>query len=130
MKKQTRVVIKKIIPAHIDKRGSIIDILEGISIEHVGVVTFNKGSVRANHYHNKQNQYSYLLEGEVRLLTRNKSGGKIVERLTRPGDFVFIPAGFIHAYVATKKSSMVVLTNFSRNHKKYEEDTVRFQLIK
>lgn len=126
----TKVTFRKIKPSHLDKRGAIIDILEGVPIEHIGLVTFEKGVIRGNHYHKKQTQYSYLLEGEIKLVIRKATGGKVSTKITKPGDFISIPPGFIHAYIATKKSSIVVLTNFSRNFKSYEDDTVKVQLIK
>lgn len=125
-----KVTVQKIKPAHTDERGAIIDILEDVPIKHVGLVAFEKGVVRGNHYHKKQTQYSYLLEGEIRLVTRKASGGKVVTKITKPGDFISIPPGFIHTYIATQKSSIIVLTNFSRSIKKYEDDTFRVRLVK
>jgi len=125
-----KVTIQKIKPAHVDKRGAITDILEGVPIKHVGLVTFEKGIVRGNHYHKKQTQYTYVLEGEIKLVTRKASSGKVTTKITKPGDFVSIPPGFVHTYIANKKSLIVVLTNFSRSIKKYEDDTFRVQLVK
>ena len=125
-----KVTVRKIKPVHIDKRGAIVDILEKVPIKHVGFITFEKGVVRANHYHKKQTQYTYVLDGEIKLITKHFKGGKKITKITKPGDFVSIPPGFIHAYVAMKKSSIVVLTNFSRSIKKYEDDTFRVQLVK
>ena len=125
-----KVTVQKIKPAFTDKRGAIIDILEGVPIKHIGLVTFEKGVIRGNHYHKKQTQYSYLLEGEIKITIRKATGGKVSTKITKPGDFISIPAGFIHTYVATKKSSIVVLTNFSRDFKSYEDDTIRVQLVK
>ena len=130
MKQSNKVTVQKIKPAHTDKRGAIIDILEGVPIKHVGFVTFEKGIVRGNHYHKKQTQYTYVLEGEIKLVTTKASGGKVTTKITKPGDFISIPPGFIHTYIAIKKSSIVVLTNFSRSIKKYEDDTFRVQLVK
>ena len=124
------VTIQKIEPAHADKRGLIIDILEGVPIQHIGLVTFEKGVVRANHYHKKQTQYTYLLEGEIKLVTRKVSGGKTITKITKQVDFISIPPNFIHAYTAIKKSKIIVLTDFSRDYKSYEEDTFRVQLVK
>ena len=125
-----KVTIKNIKSAHTDERGAITDILEGVPIKHVGLVTFNKGVVRGNHYHKKQTQYTYLLEGEIKLITRKASGGKVTTTITKPGDFISIPPEFIHTYIAIKKSSILVLTNFSRSIKKYEDDTFRVGLVK
>lgn len=125
-----KVTIRKIKPVYTDSRGMITDILEGVAIKHVGLVTFEKGVVRGNHYHKKQTQYTYLLEGKIKLVTRKASGGKVSIKITEPGDFISIPPEFIHTYVAIQKSSIIVLTNFSRSIKKYEDDTFRAQLVK
>lgn len=130
IKTTKKVTVRKIKPAFTDKRGAIIDILEGVPIKHIGLVTFEKGVIRGNHYHKNQIQYSYLLEGEIKLVTKDVSSGKIYTKITKPGELVSIPAGVIHTYVATKKSSMVVLTDFSRDFKSYEADTARVQLVK
>src|SRR3989338_8826347 len=123
MIKLNKVTIQKIQPVHTDGRGAITDILEGVSIKHVGLVTFRKGVIRGNHYHKKQTQYTYLLEGEIKLVTRKIGGGKTITKITKPGDFISIPSNFIHTYVAIKKSKIIVLTDFSRDYKSYEEDT-------
>jgi len=125
-----KVTVRKIKPVHTDKRGDIFDIIENIPMQHVGLVTFKKGVVRGNHYHKKQTQYTYLLDGEIKLVTRKVSNGKIISRITKPGDFITIPPNFIHTYVATKNSSIIVLTNFSRSIQKYEDDTFRVQIVK
>src|SRR3989344_1363732 len=129
-KTTNKVTVQKIKPAYTDKRGIIIDILEKVPVKHVGLVTFEKGVVRANHYHKKQTQYTYVLEGEIKLVTKYFEGGKKIAKTTKPGDFVTIPPGFIHAYVATKRSSIIVLTDYSRDMKSFEEDTFRVQLVK
>lgn len=130
MTKLNKVTVQKIKPVHTDDRGVIIDILEGVPIKHIGLVTFVKGVIRANHYHKKQTQYTYVLSGEIKLVTKDSKGGKKNTRITKPGDFISIPPGFIHAYVAMEESSIIVLTNFSRSIKKYEDDTFRVQLVK
>jgi len=125
----TEVAFKKIEPSHVDKRGTIVDILEKVPIKHVGFITFKKGAIRANHYHKKQTQYTYVLEGEIKLVTKHFQGGKKSIRITGPGDLVSIPSGFIHTYLATKKSSIIVLTNYPRGVKSFEEDTFRIKLV-
>ncbi len=124
-----KMTVRKIKPAHTDTRGIIVDVLEKVPVKHVGFITFEKGVVRANHYHKKQTQYTYVLDGEIKLVTQNYKGGKKTARITRPGDLVTIPPGFIHAYLATKKSSIIVLTDYSRDMRSFEEDTFRVKII-
>lgn len=124
-----KVTVRKIKPVHIDKRGVIVDILEKVPVKHVGFISFEKGVVRANHYHKKQTQYTYVLNGEIKLVTKYFEGGKAITKITRSGDFVTIPPKFIHAYVALKKSSIIVLADYSRNMKSFEEDTFKARLV-
>ena len=49
---------KKIKPVFSDHRGDIIDILTGIEIDAVTLITFSKGAVRANHYHKETTQWN------------------------------------------------------------------------
>lgn len=129
IKNTKKVTIQKIKPAFVDKRGAIIDILEKVPVKHIGLITFAKNIVRANHYHKNQTQYTYVLEGEIKLVTQHFKGGKKTTTTTKPGDFVTIPPGFIHAYLATKKSVVIVLTDYSRDMKSYEDDTFRVKIV-
>ena len=45
--------IKKLKINHKDSRGQIMDIFEKKKINHCTIVTFNKKSIRGNHYHKK-----------------------------------------------------------------------------
>ncbi len=49
-------------PAVKDGRGEITNIFEG-RIEHIALITSQKNTVRANHYHKQDHQYIYLVSG-------------------------------------------------------------------
>lgn len=119
------VIIKKIEPVATDDRGSIYDILEA-EVNHVGYVTFTKGAVRGKHYHKKSTQYSYVVSGEIELITRNVAeGSKITKVAMTAGDFAAIPPMVIHTYKGLTDAVMLDLTTESRLGSGYEDDTVR-----
>jgi len=71
--------IKKIKPAFRDKRGAIYDFLTDGNIHHVGMVTIKKNYIRGKHFHKKQDQYTLVYKGKVRIVTKNlnKKNSKI-----------------------------------------------------
>ena len=69
-----------------DKRGSIIDIFVNSPKDHCTLVTFNKNSVRGNHFHKKSTQYSFIISGKLKMITakvdkKGKLVGKIKKRI-------------------------------------------------
>ena len=57
-----------------DARGTILDILDGVPLNAVTIITNKKGAVRANHYHKKTIQYTYILTGRVKYVSKTKGG--------------------------------------------------------
>ena len=62
MKKKLKII-------HKDNRGKIIDIFVNQPKDHCTLVTFNRNSVRGNHFHKKSEQFSYILTGKLLMLT-------------------------------------------------------------
>jgi len=114
-------------PVFTDERGSITDLINSKDpIHHIGHITFEKGVIRANHYHKESDQYDYLLEGSIELATKTLEEGAAIQKIIlKPGDLAFIPKNTIHAYRALEKSAMVNVTSTSRTGSNYEEDTIR-----
>lgn len=115
---------KKITPVFTDARGSIFDVLEE-KVGHIGIVTFKKGATRANHYHKKSTQYSYVLEGKLKLTVSDIDGNNKKVITLIPGMMTTIPAKTIHIYTALVKSKIIDITTLGRNDNGYEKDTVR-----
>lgn len=120
-----QTVISQIIkPVHTDDRGSIFDLVEE-QVGHVGMVTFTKGAVRGNHYHKVSIQYSYVLHGELELVTSNPDGSeRRVERIV-PGMLTKIPPLTVHTYKALSDAQMLDIVTLSRTDDGYESDTIR-----
>lgn len=121
--------LRHIDPAVIDERGSITNLFEG-RIEHIALITSKKGSVRANHYHQKDYQYIYLVSGMFEshsVDTRDTSKRKVLN--VKPGDIVDTPPYIAHAQKFTEDSVFLALTTLQREHGKYENDTIAYQVI-
>ena len=125
MKKKLKII-------HKDNRGKIIDIFVNQPKDHCTLVTFNRNSVRGNHFHKKSEQFSYILTGKLLMLTAkiNKPGkivGPIKKETISDNFLVSHKPFYAHAFKALKKSSMLAFVNGKRGGKKYELDTYRLE---
>lgn len=118
--------IKKIIPAFTDKRGDIVDVITNKMITHVGRITFTSGSVRANHYHKKSNQYNYVLSGKIELTVKNLKDDSSIETISlEPNDLILVPPFWYHSLKSISDAELMIFTTSPRNDGGYEDDTYR-----
>lgn len=124
--------IKKIKPVFVDKRGSIWDFLTDEKIHHVGFLISKKGSVRGKHYHKRQKQYTFVLEGKIKITTKDllKKNSKIEEQKLKKMEMVVFPPYYYHAIESLEDSRCLVLTSLSRVGTRYEKDTFRISDLK
>lgn len=111
-------------PAFKDSRGAIIDILDGVPVECVTLLTSKKGAVRGNHYHKKTTQYAFVLEGKLRLYIQHP-GQPVRTRVISAGDLVVTPPKERHAFVALEDSVLLACAHGPRVGRSYEADTYR-----
>ncbi len=110
-----------------DARGEIIDLLENENVNAVTIVTFRKGAVRGNHYHNHTTQWNYVVSGRIRLVCQIP-GQQKREMELRPGDFVATVPEERHALQGLEDSTVMVFTKGPRGGKEYESDTYRLEM--
>jgi quercetin dioxygenase-like cupin family protein len=124
------VKIEKIKPAFTDERGDIIDVWNGES-HNIGLLTFTPGSVRGNHYHKEQTQWSYMLHGTLELHVRpaDDENAAVEMHILEEGTLVTIPPNVIHAYRTDKAATMLCFTSKSRAGTGFEDDTYRVKII-
>ena len=125
-KKKGRFSNKKVKPAFVDKRGEIYDLLEE-PVNHIGLITFKKGAVRANHYHKKSIQYSYVLKGRIKLTISDVDGKNKKTHIIREGDVTTIPTHTVHTYEALTNATILDMTTLHRKGSGYEDDTFRVE---
>lgn len=110
--------------AHTDERGTITDLISDDNINAVTLISFVKGAVRANHYHERTIQWNYVISGEILLVTQFPGHDK-VELVLRPGDFAVTRENERHALKGLSDSQVLILTKGPRAGSEYESDTFR-----
>ncbi len=111
-------------PAHTDDRGRITDLISDEEINAVTLITFTKGAVRANHYHERTVQWNYVVSGEI-LMASQLPGKDKVERVLKPGAFAVTRENERHALKALSDAEVLILTKGPRAGSQYENDTFR-----
>lgn len=111
-----------------DKRGKIIDVFVSSPKDHCTIVTFNKGSVRGNHFHKKSCQYTLVIDGKLLLVSQkvDKNGelfGKIKKEILKENSLVVHKQNHAHAMKALKKSKILAFADGLRGGKNYSNDT-------
>lgn len=122
----------KVKPFFKDERGEISYLLpEKQEINGALLITCKKGSIRANHYHKKDTHYSYMLKGSMEYVYQDLDSKAKAKKtiIVKQGEIVYTPPKVIHAMRFLEDSTFLALTTQERDHKKYEKDTVRTQLI-
>ena len=122
------VIIKKIEPVYIDERGSITDLINE-KLNHVGIITSKKDSIRGNHYHKLSIQYNYILSGKIEIsLAKKENPSEVKKVILGPGEFISIQPGIIHKVIAIEDCTFLDLISESRAGTNFENDVVRINL--
>ncbi len=129
-------VLKGIKPEFVDERGSIARLLDDgkTAVKSVLLITSQKGSVRANHYHREDSHYSYILSGAMEYTEQPVDSignlqGKKESVVVKAGDMVYSAPMAAHAMRFLEDTVFLALATKSRSQKAYEEDTVRVKLV-
>lgn len=116
----------KLRAAHADSRGEIIDLISDDTVNAVTLITFAKGAVRANHYHERTIQWNYVLSGEILFVTQYP-GSEKEERVLKKGDFAVTRENERHALQGLTDAEVLILTKGPRAGSQYEDDTFRLK---
>ena len=111
-----------------DRRGKIIDLIEGEKINAITFITIKKGAIRGNHYHKKTWQWNYIVSGKMRLVTKMPNK-KIKKTLLNPGDLALTLPGELHALIGIEDCKFLVFSKGPRSGKGYESDTFRLEKL-
>ncbi len=90
----------------------------------VTIITSKKGVSRGNHYHKKSVQYTYIISGRVKYLSR-KGAGKVRSAILPAGGLAISPPGEAHTVVALADTVFLSITKGPRHGRNYEADTYR-----
>ena len=123
-------MIQTIAPAAEDARGAIRDVFDGENIRHIGHITSKPGTIRGNHYHKIQTQYTYLLRGKAYWYTKDlqDSAAETERVLLSPGQLAVDLPHVAHAIEALEDVEFLFFTDAVRTDDGYEKDTVRVDI--
>ena len=121
------IKVIKIKESFVDKRGKIINILEN-PVTSIVIITSKKGAVRANHYHQRDSHWSYIIKGKMEYYEERKSG-KIEKAIVKAGEMVYSVPGVPHAMKFLESSVFLAMTTEKRLKGKYDKDTIPYEII-
>ena len=112
-----------------DERGKIEDLLlfNNPRIDSVVKIISVKGAVRGNHYHKKTNQWTYIIKGKTRVVSKSCPGNHLHDIIAGDGMILYHEAGTAHAFQAIEDTEWLVFTEGPRKGNDYESDTFRLE---
>jgi dTDP-4-dehydrorhamnose 3,5-epimerase-like enzyme len=117
-----------------DKRGWIIEILNGVSLQRIEQLHYscsNSGAVRGNHYHKRRVEWLCVTSGTGRIVLEDNFT-KERKELTVSSDspvLVKIPPNITHAIVNLADAPMHLLVIADEKRSSTDSDTYPMQII-
>ena len=112
-----------------DARGEIQPLVD-IPMESCVLIRSKKGTVRANHYHQTDSHFCYVLSGSLEYYHRAHGSSEKPERvLVNTGQLFFTPPMVDHAMVFPEDTVFLTLGRNSRSQEIYEADVRRIPPI-
>lgn len=112
-----------------DPRGEIQPLVD-LPMESCVLISSKKGAVRANHYHQTDWHFCYVLSGSIEYYHRPHGSDANPEKmLIRTGQMFFTPPMVDHAMVFPENTVFLTLGRNSRAQEVYEADVVRIPPI-
>lgn len=113
-----------------DERGYLLKILDKGFSSCIEIFS-KKGSIRANHYHRKDEHFCYVLKGEILFFYRNrKKGSKLNYKIMKKGDLFFTTFEQDHMAYFLKSTHFLSYSSRKRSQFDYEKDLVRLNMHK
>ena len=123
--------IIRIEPAFVDDRGSIWDLLPQQDIKHVGLLISKKGSTRAQHYHKNQIQFTLVLQGKMKVITKDVRNTNSDMETCEMGEMEILvsPPYQYHSFEFLEDSKCITFSTGKHSGEDYENDTIRVKDI-
>jgi len=122
-------VIVELETAHADDRGGIQPLVDA-DMKSAVLISSKKGTVRANHYHNTDWHYCYVLKGSIEYYHRPVGSTAEPEKVViRTGQMFFTPPMVEHAMVFPEDTEFLTFGRNSRRQEVYEADVKRVSPI-
>ena len=118
-------VIVKLEKAFADARGAIQPLVD-MDMKSCVLISSKKGTVRANHYHQTDWHFCYVMSGEIDYYHRPTGSPDEPEKVVvKEGELFFTPPMVDHAMIFTKDTVFLTLGRNSRKQEVYEADVIR-----
>jgi quercetin dioxygenase-like cupin family protein len=112
-----------------DERGEIQPLVDE-DMKSCVLISSKKGSVRANHYHNTDWHYCYVISGSIDYYHRPFGSTDEPEKVhVRTGQVFFTPPMVEHTMVFPEDTVFLTLGRNSRSQEVYEADLKRVVLV-
>lgn len=111
-----------------DKRGWLKKILDGNFSSCIEIFS-KKNSVRANHYHKKDQHFMYIIKGECLYFYKDKlKNSKTKFKKMKKGDLFYTPSMQEHMAYYTKDTHFLAFSTRKRGKFDYEKDLIRINM--
>lgn len=107
-----------------DERGIIKNLLH-TNIHTVSFITSKKGTERANHYHETDHHYAYVLTGEIEYWERNIDGSNPQSWIFKAGEMIYTRPQVVHVMKFLTDTTFMTFSKIEKDHEHYEEDVKR-----
>lgn len=104
-----------------DERGSIKNIADG-RLGDVAIISSQQSSIRANHVHENDWHFSYLVSGQMRYFWKDFNK-EVQSLIVKAGEMVYTPPKIPHKMQFLEESVFIAISELSRSQNNYEADT-------
>jgi quercetin dioxygenase-like cupin family protein len=111
-----------------DARGTIRDIFVRNPKDTCTIITSKKGAVRGNHVHKLSTQYTYVVSGQLTMLSQKPGETNVERHILKPGDLMIHDPNEAHAMTADEDTTFLAFADGLRGGEDYEKDTFRLDV--
>jgi hypothetical protein len=113
-----------------DKRGYLLNILDKGFSSCIEIYS-KKKTIRANHYHKKDEHFAYILKGKILFFYRDrKKNSKLNYKIVKKGDLFFTTYKQDHMAYFLENTHFLAFSSRKRSKFNYEKDLVRLKMHK
>lgn len=111
-----------------DRRGYLLNILDKGFSSCIEIFS-KKNSIRANHYHKKDQHFAYILKGKILFFYRDrKKNSKLNYKIVKKGDLFFTTFQQDHMAYFLEDTHFLAFSSRKRSKFDYEKDLVRIKM--
>lgn len=107
-----------------DNRGTLIELVNGVSLRNISIGESKKGSVMGNHYHKRTKVYFFIYQGKAKITLVNLKSKKTSELILNPNSGILIKTNQAHQIKFFKKSIYIICK--SRDFSQVDSDFYPF----